>query len=164
MLDHRVHDGGGAQELALERPAIHLELHRLQKVAFRDRRDRARNRLSRPQKIIDQAVDGPFHLAPGAIGGGEAHTLSGPPLPADDLPDLLELLRHSLVGGDNLVEDVGDLAGETHMPSGKTGREVAGPHRLQGDQKIIQVQRVHGLGSGLEDVRPFLRKGVSARA
>ena len=51
-----------------------------------------------------------FHLAPGAAREAEAHALPGLAFAADDLADALELLRHALVGGDDVVEGVGDLA------------------------------------------------------
>jgi hypothetical protein len=50
----------------------------------------------------------------------------------DHLADALELQRHALVGGDDLVESVGDLADETDPVTGHARREIADPHRLQG--------------------------------
>ncbi len=41
----------------------------------------------------------------------ELDALAGLAFAADDLADMFELLRHPLVGGDDLVERVGDLAG-----------------------------------------------------
>jgi hypothetical protein len=72
--------------------------------------------------------------------------LPGFSLAADHLSDALQLLRHSLVGGDDLVEDVGDLAFDAQMIAGHPHREVACAHRLQRVQKILQ--RV-GLSVGL---------------
>ena len=43
LLDHRVDDAGRAQELALQRPAVDVELHGLQQVALRHGGDRARH-------------------------------------------------------------------------------------------------------------------------
>ncbi len=43
LLDHGVDRAGGPEELALERPAVQLELHRLEEIAFRDRPDDARH-------------------------------------------------------------------------------------------------------------------------
>jgi len=45
-------------------------------------------------------------------------------------PEALELLRHALVGGDDLVEGVGDLAGDAFMIAGHTNGEVPRAHRL----------------------------------
>ena len=46
------------------------------------------------------------------------HALAGLALAADDLADALELLRHALVGGDDLVEGVGDLAADADLVAG----------------------------------------------
>ena len=56
----------------------------------------------------------------------------------DHLADALELLRHALVGGDDFVESVGDLALDAEMIAGHAHREIAGAHRLQGVQQILQ--------------------------
>src|SRR5205807_7337346 len=57
----------------------------------------------------------------------------------DHLADMLELLRHSLIGGDDLVEGIGDLAGETDLVTRQPHREIADPHRLQRLQQDVQV-------------------------
>src|SRR6267378_3195797 len=57
LLDHRVDDGGRPQELALERPAVHLQCHGLGQITFGHRGDRPRDLGGRPQQIIDQRVD-----------------------------------------------------------------------------------------------------------
>ena len=54
LLDHGVDDGRRAQELALERAAIDVERHGLEKVALRHRGDGARHFGRRPQEVIDQ--------------------------------------------------------------------------------------------------------------
>ena len=63
---------GRAQELALERPAVDVEPHRLQQVALRHGADHARHLGGRPDQVVDQAVDRAFHLAPG--GGARCRT------------------------------------------------------------------------------------------
>ena len=69
----------------------------------------------------------------------ELHALAGLALAADDLADALELLRHALVGGDDLVEGVGDLAEQADLVAGHPDREVADPHGLQRAQEIMQL-------------------------
>ena len=64
LLNHGVNDVRGAQELAFERPSIHVEAHGLGQVSLRDRSDRAGNFSGRPQQVLDQRVDRDFHLAP----------------------------------------------------------------------------------------------------
>src|SRR5213082_478861 len=69
--------------------------------------DRLRHRVGRPQQIVDQRVDRTLHLAPGAVRQRELDAPACLALAPDDLADALQLLRHPLVGGDNLVEGVG---------------------------------------------------------
>ena len=78
-----------------------------------------------------------FHLAPGAAGNAELHALAGLALAADDLPDTLELLRHALVGGGDLVEGVGDLFTIAGLLTGHADRKIARAHRLQGGQELV---------------------------
>ena len=139
LLDHRVDDVGRAQELALQRTAVDVEPHGLQQIALRHRGDRARHLGGRPQQIVDQRVDRAFHLAPGAAADAEAHALAGLAFPADDLADALELLGHALVGGDDLVEGVGDLADDADLIARHPHREIADPHRLQRLQQFMNL-------------------------
>ena len=67
----------------------------------------------------------------------ELDALAGLALAPDDLADMLELLRHALVGRDDLVEGVGDLAGEAGPVARQPHREVADPHRLQRVQQLV---------------------------
>ena len=48
LLDHRVDDVGGLQELAAQRPAVDIEFHGLQQVALGDGGDRAGHFTGRP--------------------------------------------------------------------------------------------------------------------
>ena len=98
-----------------ERAAVDVEPHGLQQIALRHRGDRAGHFGGRPQQIVDQRIDRCLHLAPGAARQAEPDALAGLALAADDLADALELLRHALVGGDDLVEGVGDLAHDADL-------------------------------------------------
>ena len=60
---------------------------------------------------------------------------------ADHLAGTLELARHALVGGDDLVERVGDLAGEAGLVARQPHREIAVAHRLQRAQQLAHVER-----------------------
>ena len=46
-----------AQELALERPAIHVEPHGLEQIALGDGGNRARDLSRRPDQVVDERVD-----------------------------------------------------------------------------------------------------------
>ena len=61
-----------------------------------------------------------LHFAPSAVRKPQAHALPGTAFAADDLTDALELLCHALVGGDDVVKGVGDLADETDTVTGHT--------------------------------------------
>ncbi len=149
LLDHRVDDLGRAQELALQRPAVDVELHGLQQIALRHRGDGAGHFRSRPEQIVDQRIDARFHFAPGAVVEAEPHTLLGAAVAADHLPDPLELPRHALVGGDDLIECIGDLADDADAIAGHAHREIADPHRLHGVEQFRQVLRVQAVSVGV---------------
>src|SRR5205085_4081919 len=136
LLDHRIYDRCEAQEFALQRPAVDLEPHGLQQVATRHRGDRLGHGGGRPQQVFDQRVDRGFHVAPGAVRQAELDPLPGLALAADDLADMFQLLRHALVGGDDLVEGVGNLAADAGAVYRQAYREIAEPNRLQGTQQL----------------------------
>ena len=50
------------------------------------------------------------------------------------MADALQLLRHSLIGGDDLIECIGDLALDAEMIAGHSHRKIPASHRLQGVQ------------------------------
>ena len=138
LLDHRVDDLGGAQELAFQRPPVDVETDGAKQVALRHGGDRARHFRGRPEQIVDQRIDRRFHFAPGAFGEAETHALTGLAFAAHDLADALELPRHALVGGDDLVEGVGDLAHEADLVARHAHREIADPHGLQRVEEFVQ--------------------------
>ena len=141
LLNHRVDDVGGAQELAFQRTPIHVQPHRLGQISLRDGGDRARHFRGRPQQIFHQRVDRDFHLAPRASGLVEARALAGLALFADHLPDALQFLRHLLVGGDDFVERVGDFPRQPRPGSRQPHRKIAVAHGLQAGQDDRQIQR-----------------------
>src|SRR6266852_6256955 len=140
LLDHRVDDRRQTQEFALQRPAVDVEPDSLQEVATGDRGDRMGDRGGWPQQVVDQCIDRTFHLAPGAARQAELDALAGLAFAADHLADIFELMRHAFVGGDDLVEGVGNLAGKTGPVGRQPHREIADPHRLQGLQHVVQVK------------------------
>jgi hypothetical protein len=62
-------------------------------------------------------------------------------LPADDLADQFELLRHSFIGRDDLVERVGYLAGKPGLVAGQADREISQPHSLERVQQLMLIGR-----------------------
>ena len=138
LLDHRVDDVGRAQEFAAQRAAVDIQPHGLQQIALRHGGDGAGDFAGRPQQVVDQRVDRTFHVGPRAAGEAELDALPGFAFAADDLADALQLLRHALIGGDDLVECVGDLALDAEMIAGHPHREIPAAHRLQRVQQILQ--------------------------
>ena len=112
LLDHGVDDGGGAEELPLQGAAIDVQRHGLQQIALGDRRDGAGHRVGRPEQVVDQGVDRGFHIDPGAARRAETHPCPGLPFPTDSLADQLQLLSHPLIGGNDIIERIGDLASQ----------------------------------------------------
>ena len=149
LLDHRVDDLGRAQEFALERPAVDVKLHGLQEIALRHRGDGSGHFRGRPEQIIDQRVDARLHLAPGAVGQTKAHPLAGSAVAPDHLPDALELARHALVGGGDLVKCICDFAQDADPVAGHPDREVADLHGLQCVQQFGEAVCV-GLGVAVD--------------
>ena len=119
LLDHGVDDVRRAQELALERAPVHIERHRLQQIAAGDRRHGAGDRGGRPQQIVDERVDRPFHVGPCAVRQPEAHARARLALPSDDFTDVLELLRDALIRGDDGIEGIADLARDAGLDPGR---------------------------------------------
>ncbi len=60
---------------------------------------------------------------------------------ADQRADAFEFLRHALIGGDDLVEGFGDLAGDAFVIAGHADGKVAGAHRLQRLQQFMHFGR-----------------------
>ena len=130
LLDHGVDDRRRAQEFAFQRPAVDVEAHGHEQVALGHRFDGSRHLGCRPQQIVDQGVDGILHLPPGSGRQAQPEALAGPSFLADDLTHLLQLLRYMLVGRDDFIEGVGDLAEDarrTPRPCGRKSRPSASP-------------------------------------
>ncbi len=83
-----------------------------------------------------------FHLPPGALGEAEAHALAGLAFAPHHLTDPFELMGNALIGGDDLVEGVGDLAHDADAVAGHAHGEIADPHGLQRVQQFTQLARL----------------------
>ena len=85
-----------------QRLAINIEADGLLQVSSRHGSDGPGHFGCRPKQIIDQCVDGAFHLAPGAPREPECDPVPDLTFAAHRLTHSLELLRHALIGGDYL--------------------------------------------------------------
>ena len=61
-------------------------------------------------------------------------------LPSDDLADVLELLGDALIGGDDGIESIADLARDAGLRPRQTHREIAGLHRMQRVEQFVQIE------------------------
>src|SRR6185437_7473685 len=104
--------------------------------------DRPRHFLGRPQEIVDQRVDGALHLAPGAARQAEFYAVARLAFAADDFARAFELVRHTLIGRDDLVEGVGDLADNAVVVPRHAYGEVAGAHGLERVQELVEFRGV----------------------
>jgi hypothetical protein len=57
------------------------------------------------------------------------------------MTDVFELIRHSLIGGDDLVESIGDLSREPGLVTGESDREISQPNCLERVQQEMLIQR-----------------------
>ena len=139
LLNHGVDDVGGAEEFAFERTSVDVEPHGLSEVALGDGGDGARDFGCRTEQVLHEGVDGDFDLAPRAARLVEAGALAGSAFLADDLADALQFLGHLLVGRNDLVERVGDLAFQTGPRTWQTDREIAVAHGVQAGENGVKI-------------------------
>jgi hypothetical protein len=57
-----------------------------------------------------------------------------------DLPGTFQLARNALVGVDDLVESIRNLAGEPCLVTRQSDRKIAVPYRLESPQKLPDIQ------------------------
>ena len=142
LLNHRVDDVGGAQEFAFQRTPVHVQPYRLRQVALRDGGDRTGHLGGRTQQVFDQGVNGDFHLAPRAAGFLKAGAFARSAFFTDGLADTFQLLRHLLVGRNDVVECVGDFACNSDPGAGKACRKITLPHGFQTGQDCVHFERI----------------------
>ena len=140
LLDHRVDDRRRAQELALRAAGP-----RRRGASVCSRLPWATAVTARVTSVVGRtrssiSVLNDICISPQApLGPRKAHPLPRLAFAADDLADARQLLRHLLVGGDDVVEAVGDLAVEPRPVAGQANREIAVGHRLQRHQQGAAV-------------------------
>ena len=77
------------------------------------------------------------------------------------LPDTLELLRHPLVGGDDVIKGVGDLTDQAGLVARQPDGEVADADGLQGMQQVAQIGRRSPVRSdGVEGIQGRCRRAI----
>ena len=120
LVDHRVD-----RVLQLEHLAAHIGGDLLAQVAVGNRADHPLHLAGGPHEVVDEAVDRIDAAGPALGQPSEHDALGEPSLLADDLADSGELDAERLVGDDDVVQAVGDLAGDTRPVERHPGGEVA---------------------------------------
>ena len=111
LLNHRVHDVCGPQELTFERAPINVQTHRLGQIALRHGSNRSSHFGIRSQQVLYQRVYRNLHFAPGATRFMELGAFASTAFLSHHLADTFQFLSHLLVRGDNLIKCVGYFTG-----------------------------------------------------
>ena len=78
-----------------------------------------------------------FSISPQApLGAAKFHALFGLSFAANDLADALQLLCHALIGGDDFIESIGNLAFDADVVTGHANGKIPAPHGLQGGEQF----------------------------
>src|SRR3984885_7949087 len=131
LLNHCVHDVGGAEEFAFERATVNVQAHGLSQITLSDGGDRPGNLRGGSQEVLNERVYGYFHLAPSATGLMKAAAFASSAFFADDLAEPLQILRHLLIRGGDIVERVGDFTRQTGPEARQPHREITVAHGAQ---------------------------------
>ena len=106
LLNHGIDDVGGAQELAFQRPSVHVQAHGLGQIPLGNGRDGVGHTFGWTKQIFNQRVDRNFHLAPRSPGFVKAGALACSAFFSHNLPNALQFPGHLLVGRNNGIESV----------------------------------------------------------
>jgi hypothetical protein len=142
LIDHGVDHLGRPQELAAQRPPVDLELHALAQIALGHRADDARHLRGGLHQVGDQRVHRVDRRLPAAGGVAELGALVDLAFLADDDVDPVQLAGEPVVEVDDVVQDVGDLAGHARLVDRQAHGEVALAHRQQRRKHQPGVQAV----------------------
>ena len=110
LIDHRVDQPAGTEELAFERPAVDLERHALRKIAVRDGAEHASRLGHRLGEVGDQPVHRLDETLPRAAHRTERDPLRDSPFAADDEARSLQLFGETRIELDAVVKRLGDFA------------------------------------------------------
>jgi len=107
LIDHRVDQFCGAQELAFQCATISLQGHGLAQIALGHRADGASHFSRGPNKVINECVDGLDFISPTAAGPRHDHALLELAFLAHFTADAGRFFCPALAGGQNVVEGIG---------------------------------------------------------
>ena len=140
LIDHGIDQLGRAQELALERAAVHFEFHGLPQVAFRHGPDGAGDIRRGPHQIVDKGIDGLDLDRPFAHGAGERHALLEAALLADRRPQPLGFLGDAVLVAHGVIEGLGDAPIDAIPIRGKPHGKIAIAERHHRRQKLPRTR------------------------
>jgi hypothetical protein len=139
LVDHCVDRVGQAAVLALEGLAVDLGRHAAGEVAASHGVEDATDLQHRGGQVEDELVDRLLVPCP-AAGRPDRYAVADPALAADRPADPTQLRGRALVQLDDVIERLGDGAGETCLAFGQAHSEVAAPQSPEGTQKLGAVQ------------------------
>src|SRR5262249_35584708 len=124
LVDHAVDGRADAEELALDRAAVDLQLDALREVSVRDRVDDARHLDRRPDEVLDHRVDRVDLLLPHALRSTNLGPLRQAPFAADHGRDADELVGRALARLRELVERARQPGRHAPAPGGDADAAV----------------------------------------
>ena len=139
LLNHGVNDIGGAEELALQRAPIDIELNRFLQIALSHCADRASDLGGGTKEIIHESINGNLDLPPSRLRLVKTHALASFPLFAHYLSEALQLFGDVMVCADDVVEGVGDLPCEPSPVAWQTNRKITVTHGLKASQNQAEL-------------------------
>ncbi len=131
LLDHGVNDCGGPEKFPFEWPAIHVQSNGLRQISLRHGCNRPRDFRVRLQQVVDESIDGYFHLAPGAARLVKLRSLARFAFLPDHLADASQFVGDLLVRRHNLVKRIRKFSWKTCPGSREADGKVAIAHGLQ---------------------------------
>jgi hypothetical protein len=164
LLNHRVHDVRGTEELAFQGAAIHVEPDGPRQVALRNGGDRVRDLVCGAKQIFNQGVYRNFHVVPRPAALLNTNPFASLAFLPNRLSNALQLQRHLLVGRDNLIEAVGDLAWQSCPGNRQAHTEISvfhGLEILQNDGKELGRGRLKSTIALGKDLLPAFPKNGS---
>jgi hypothetical protein len=160
LVDHAVD-----RVLEDEHLALHVGRDLLAQVAVRHGADDALHLVAGADEVLDQGVDRLDGVAPDLVGALERHALREHALFADDPADALQFRTERLVGADDRVQAVGDLARDPGPVERHAHREVSGLDLAQDLQQDLWPKRLRLGGRGCGHDSPMTDdRGTGASA
>ncbi len=139
LIHHAIDGLRGAQELALQRPLIDFQRHRLREVTLRHGPDHAGRFHRRMDQIADERVDRVNRVCPGTTHVAQRCALREPPRLANHLADPFEFTNQLLIPFENVVERVRHLLRDAVFAKIEPDRKVTFFERVKCSKELTRV-------------------------